>query len=70
VAIDKLIASKKTHFEAGHNGLQAYQAQSIQSCLRMVVKKNRGLTDAAEQAAESHGFAAGWGGRMVRSWVA
>ncbi|KAF8221070.1 hypothetical protein L208DRAFT_1382401 [Tricholoma matsutake] len=33
--IEKLIASKQMEFDAGQNGLQAYHAQSIQSCLKM-----------------------------------
>ena len=71
-AIDKLIASKKEHFDAGRNGLQASRAQAIQSCLRMILQggaRRQTLTDASERAAESQGFAPKWGGRMVRSWV-
>jgi len=71
-AIEKLIASKKSQFDSGNNGLQAYRARAIQSCLRMFLqsgKKKRRLIDASERAAESHHFAAKWGGRMIRSWV-
>jgi hypothetical protein len=68
--IEKLIASKQTEFDAGRNGLQAYRARSIQSCLQMVINNDRSLTDGSERAAESQGFAAKWGGRMVRRWVA
>jgi hypothetical protein len=67
--IEKLIASKKTEFTAGANGLQSKRARSIQSCLYMVVNNDRCITDASERAAESQGFAARWGGRMVRQWV-
>ena len=35
--IEKLIALNCTAFDGGVNGLQAYQAQAIQSCLHMVV---------------------------------
>lgn len=67
--IEKLIASKRTEFDAGRNGLQAYRARSIQSCLHMVVNNRRSFIHASECAAESQGFAAKWGGRMVRQWV-
>lgn len=67
--IEKLIASKRTEFTAGANGLQSKCAHSIQSCLYMVVNNNRCITDASECAAESQGFAARWGGRMVKQWV-
>lgn len=68
--IEKLIASKRTAFDAGQAGLQAYRARTIQSCLHMVINNQRNLIDASERAAESQGFAAKWGGRMVRRWVA
>ena len=35
----------------------------------MVVQNGRGAVDASEIAAESHGFAKVWGGRLVRQWV-
>ncbi|KIJ39956.1 hypothetical protein M422DRAFT_257275 [Sphaerobolus stellatus SS14] len=53
---EHLIASKHDVFAAGNNGLQAYRACAIQSCLWMMLKK-------------SQGFSADWGGRMVHSWV-
>src|ERR1700733_7859170 len=68
--IEKLIALKQTEFDAGQTGLQAYRARLIQSCLHMVINNQRNLIDAFECAAESQGFAAKWGGRMVRRWVA
>jgi hypothetical protein len=68
-AIEKLIASKRDVFAAGANGLQAFRARAIQSCLHMAVSNNRRLSDAAARAAESQGFAEAWGGRMVRQWV-
>ena len=67
--IEKLIASKKTQFAAGVNGMQSRRARSIQICLHMVVNNKRHLIDASERAAESQGFAAKWGGRMARQWV-
>ena len=70
--IEKLIQSKKEVFAAGKNGLQAYRARAIQSCLWMMLKnsdKKRKFIDASQRAAESQGFAAEWGGRMVRLWV-
>jgi hypothetical protein len=69
MAIEKVIASKCDVFAAGRNGLQAYRAHSIQSCLWMMVKNDRGLLEASQRAAESQGFAENWGGRMVRKWV-
>jgi len=69
-AIEKLIASNKTKiFAGGQNGLQAYRAHAIQSCLQMVVQNKRKLIVASQQAAESQNFAEAWGGRQVRSWV-
>ncbi|EPS97533.1 hypothetical protein FOMPIDRAFT_1031940 [Fomitopsis schrenkii] len=69
VDIEKLIRSKRYAFAAGENGLQAYRARAIQSCLQMVVQNGRKLMDASERAAESQGFSAKWGGRLVRRWV-
>ena len=67
--IEKLIKSKQTYFDAGQKSLQSYRALAIQSHLRMVVQNGRGAVDASEIAAESHGFAKIWGGRLVRQWV-
>ncbi|EIW76870.1 hypothetical protein CONPUDRAFT_63241 [Coniophora puteana RWD-64-598 SS2] len=64
------IKSRKIHFEGGSTGLQARRAGAIESCLFMIVKNGRTLTDASERAAESQHFSAKWGGRMVRGWVA
>jgi hypothetical protein len=63
--IEKLIASKRTAFDAGQNSLQAYQAHAIQSHLQMVVWNKRKAIEASEIAAEIQGFAPRWGGRMV-----
>lgn len=67
--INKLVRSKRGVFEAGKTGLQAYRARAIKSYLHMVVNNQRQGVDASERAAESQGFAAKWGGRMVRSWA-
>jgi hypothetical protein len=67
--IEKLISSKREIFVAGHNGLQAYRARAIQSYLHMVVINKRKCTAASEIAAESQGFSAKWGSRMVCKWV-
>ncbi|KAH9014353.1 hypothetical protein EDB83DRAFT_2529312 [Lactarius deliciosus] len=67
--IEKLITSQKTQFIAGANGLQSKRAHPIQNCLHMVVNNKRHLINASERAAESQGFAAKWGGWMVRQWV-
>ncbi|KAF8147998.1 hypothetical protein B0H34DRAFT_758877 [Crassisporium funariophilum] len=67
--IEKLIASKKTRFTAGREGLQAYRTRAIQSYLHMVVKNGRKGMDASERAAEAQGFSAKWGARLVRQWV-
>lgn len=67
--IEKLIGSKRTEFDAGQNSLQAYRACAIQSHLQMVVNNKRKAIEASEIAAESQGFAAKWGGRMVQTWV-
>jgi hypothetical protein len=41
---------------------------TIQTHLR-VVKNQRFSIDASERATESHGFAAVWGSRLLRSWT-
>lgn len=69
VDIEKHIASKKTRFTAGREGLQAYRARAIQSYLHMVVKNGRKGIDASERASEVQGFSPKWGGRLVRQWV-
>jgi hypothetical protein len=67
--IEKLIASKKTKFEVGREGLQARRARTIQAYLFMVLKNKRKGKDASERAAEAQGFSVEWGGRLVRWWV-
>jgi hypothetical protein len=67
--IEKVILSKKTQFAGGIHGLQVRQAHTIQSHLALVVHNGRNFTDASQCAAESHGFASGWGGRQLRSWT-
>jgi hypothetical protein len=67
--IEKVIATKKKVFKAGRNGLQSYQARAIQSHLHMVVHNGRKHIEVSERAAESQGFAANWGERLVRRWV-
>ena len=68
-AIQKLIRSKRRTFDAVDHGLQATRARAIESHLLMVVHNHRTAMYASRLAAESHGFAPGWGGRMVRRWV-
>jgi len=67
--IEKIIRSRKTRFRSGQHGLQWYRALAIQSYFRMVVNNGRNGIEASEIAAESHGFAKKWGGRLVRRWV-
>ena len=67
--IEKLIRSRKTKFQAGSWGLQAYRAQAIESYLWLVVHKNYKGIPASETAAEAFSFAKKWGGRQVRRWV-
>ena len=67
--IEKVVRSRRTEFQAGHHGLQAYRAQAIQSYFRMVVNNGHKSIEASEIAAESQGFVKKWGGRLVRSWV-
>ena len=66
VAIDKLLASKKTKFISGPQGLQAHCTLAIQS---HVVKNQWYSIDASERAVESHGFAAKHGGWLLQSWT-
>ncbi|KAF7308048.1 hypothetical protein MKEN_01167100 [Mycena kentingensis (nom. inval.)] len=68
-AIERLIVSRKTEFQAGNHGLQARRARCIQSCLHMILNNGRGSVDASERAAEANGFSKDWGGRLVRIWV-
>ncbi|TFY73326.1 hypothetical protein EWM64_g10686 [Hericium alpestre] len=70
-AISKLLHSQRDRFKdnGGRNGLQARRAKAIQSCLHMMLDNARPFADASERAAESHGFAEKWGGRMVWHWV-
>jgi len=67
--IEKLICSKRKIFDTGHVGLQAYHARAIQSYLQMVLHNGRKSIEASERAAESQGFAARWGGRLVCHWA-
>ena len=67
--IEKMIRSKKTKFLSGPYGLQAHQALAIRSHLELVVKNQRFSIDASMRAAESHGFAAKWGGCNLCSWT-
>ena len=67
--IEKVIASKLTQFQAGRNGLQEYRARAVRSYLHMVVKNGRKRIDASRRAAESQGFSANWGSRLVRTWA-
>ncbi|KAF9493177.1 hypothetical protein BDN71DRAFT_1483547 [Pleurotus eryngii] len=67
--IDKHLQSKKTVFHAGQTGLQAYQMRVVQSFLHMVINTGHGKMEAGAQAAESHGFTAKYGGRMVQTWA-
>ena len=68
-ALDKLLISKKTTFEAGSRSLQECHTLAIQSHLMLIVKSKLGFAVASEQAAQSHGMAAVWGGRMLHSWT-
>ncbi|KZT08516.1 uncharacterized protein LAESUDRAFT_736015 [Laetiporus sulphureus 93-53] len=52
-AIEKLVNSKRYQF----------------SHLHMVIHNKRSGTEASKLAAESYGFAANWGGRLVHVWV-
>ena len=67
--IEKVIASKLTQFQAGRNGLQEYRARAVRSYLHMIVKNGRKGMDASRRAAESQGFSANWGSRLVRKWA-
>ena len=53
VAIDKLLASKKTKFISGPQGLQARHTLAIQSHLRIVVKSQRYSINASRGACDS-----------------
>jgi hypothetical protein len=68
-ALDKLLISKKNRFDNGQRGLQARCTLAIRSHLLLVVKGRLGFAAASMQAAASNGFAAAWGGRMLRTWT-
>lgn len=67
--IGKQIKSQRMVFQAGKAGLQSYRARAIHSYLHMVLHNSRKVVDASERSAESHGFAAQYGGRQVRVWA-
>lgn len=69
IDIEKLLASRKTKFVAGENGLQIRRTRAIECYLRLKIKNGRSTQKASECAAESQGFAPKWGGRQVRSWA-
>ncbi|TFK26847.1 hypothetical protein FA15DRAFT_679338 [Coprinopsis marcescibilis] len=49
--------------------LQAKQTCAMHTYLQLVVQKGQLEVDASEQAVESHGFAAIWGGRNICTWT-
>jgi hypothetical protein len=67
--LEKVIKSLKTEMHNGIHELQATHAQAMASYLHMLVRNKRAKIDASVIAAESHGFAPRWGGRMIRLWV-
>ena len=67
--IESLIKSQKVEFKLGVHSLQAYCALAIQSYFWMVVHNGQKGIEASVIAAESHGFAKNWGGRLVCHWV-
>ena len=67
--IVKLLASWKTKFMAGRNGLQIWQTQAIECYLWLKVMNGQSTQEASECAAESQGFTLKWGGCQVCSWV-
>lgn len=68
VDIEKLLASRKTKWVSGANGLQIRRTRAIEYYFRL--KENgRSTEDAGERAAESQGFAPKWSGRQVRRWA-
>ncbi|KAF8235580.1 hypothetical protein L208DRAFT_1376443 [Tricholoma matsutake] len=69
IAIKKLLASRKTKFVAGGNGLQIWWTRVIECYLWLKMKNGQSTQEAGEHAAESQGFAPRWGGRQVRSWA-
>jgi hypothetical protein len=66
--LHSLRVSKKTKFVSGPNGLQACCAHAMESHLQLVIKNGCSWAKAAKQAAETHGFAANWGGQQLRGW--
>ncbi|KAF8523730.1 hypothetical protein BU17DRAFT_74918 [Hysterangium stoloniferum] len=66
-AVEKLIASKKRVFKAGEIVFKNIDIKPSTLHLHMVLH-NRSI-EASERAAESQGFAAKWGGRLVHQWV-
>ena len=66
--IDKLVKSRKTQWEAGEHGVQAQRARAIQSYLHLVVRNGHSRINASQMAAETHGFSATHGGRLIRQY--
>jgi len=59
----KLLSSRKTKFQAGGMVFSRIDAEQF-SLTTYGVNRAKGM-DASEIAAESHGFARKWGGRLV-----
>jgi len=64
VDLEKLLKSKKTKFVGGDQGLQAQRTHAMASHLKMVVCSG----PMQPCSAETHGFAAKWGGRQLCKW--
>ncbi|KAJ3805122.1 hypothetical protein F5876DRAFT_91626 [Lentinula aff. lateritia] len=70
VAMEKLLKSRKTEFEAGPDSLQARHACAIHGVLVVVVgRKKNSLLIASQMSAETNGFSPNHGSRLLHGWT-
>ncbi|KAJ3911371.1 hypothetical protein F5877DRAFT_93793 [Lentinula edodes] len=70
VAMEKLLKSRKTEFEAGPDSLQAQRARAIHGVLVVVVgRKKNSLLIASQMSAETNGFSPNHGSRLLHGWT-
>lgn len=69
VQIIRKYSNKKTKFVGRLQGLQAYQAHTIESALSLTVKNEWHIIDAPQHVAKTYGFVMAWGGQKLHSWI-
>lgn len=69
VQIIRKYSNKKTKFVGRLQGLQAYQAHTIESALALTVKNEWHIIDAPQHFSKTYGFVMAWGGQKLHSWI-